>query len=46
MTPDENKALVRAWFSEIDRGARADFDRFLAAGCCAAESFGDAQWVR
>jgi predicted ester cyclase len=30
MTPDENKALVRAWFAEIDKGARADIDRFLA----------------
>jgi len=31
MTPDENKVLVRAWFTEIDKGAQADFDRFLAA---------------
>ena len=31
MTPNENKALVRQWFAEIDKGAQADFDRFLAA---------------
>ena len=30
MTPDEKKTLVRQWFAEIDKGALADFDRFLA----------------
>jgi predicted ester cyclase len=28
---DENKALVREWFAEIDKGTNANFDRFLAA---------------
>jgi predicted ester cyclase len=31
MTTDDHKALVRQWFAEIDKGAQADFDRFLAA---------------
>lgn len=31
MTADENKALVCEWFTDIDKGAQADFDRFLAA---------------
>ena len=31
MTANENKALVREWFAEIDKGAQANFDRFLAA---------------
>jgi predicted ester cyclase len=31
MTADENKALVREWFAEVDKGAQADFERFLAA---------------
>ena len=30
MTPDEKKTLVRQWFAEIDKGAQADFERFLA----------------
>jgi hypothetical protein len=31
MTTDEDKTLVRQWFAEIDKGAQAGFDRFLAA---------------
>ena len=30
-SPDDNKALVRQWFAEVDKGAQAEFDRFLAA---------------
>jgi predicted ester cyclase len=29
--PDDNKALVREWFAEVDKGDQADFNRFLAA---------------
>ncbi|MBV9325541.1 MAG: ester cyclase [Chloroflexi bacterium] len=29
-SPDDNKALVRQWFAEIDKGEHADVDRFLA----------------
>jgi predicted ester cyclase len=29
-SPDDNKALVRQWFAEVDKGEHADFDRFLA----------------
>ena len=27
---EDNKALVRQWFEEIDKGEQANFDRFLA----------------
>jgi steroid delta-isomerase-like uncharacterized protein len=30
MSTEDNKALVRDWFTEIDKGEAADFDRFLA----------------
>ena len=29
-SPEDNKALVRQWFAEVDKGEHADFDQFLA----------------